>query len=179
MKKIFLSFFVIVAFAIFATFSRQNVGVGLDRFLSPNTPVSNNNSSDNLVSNTNPIPDPSLTQTTPKPTTKPKPKPTPTPTPTPQGKYKDGTYTGSVADAYYGNVQVQAIIQGGKLSNVVVLQYPNDRGRSISINTQAMPYLKSEAIKAQGTNIDIVSGATDSSSAFIQSLGDALASALN
>ena len=88
--------------------------------------------------------------------------------------YKDGTYTGSVADALWGNVQVQAVIQNGKIASVVFLQYPNDRNRSIEINSYADPQLVSEAIQAQSANVDIVSGATDSSDAFIQSLTDAL-----
>lgn len=90
------------------------------------------------------------------------------------GQYKDGTYTGSVADAFYGNIQVQAVISGGKITDVIFLQSPNDRSTSIEINSQAMPYLKQEAIAAQNANVDIVSGATDSSNAFRQSLGDAL-----
>ena len=99
------------------------------------------------------------------------------PTAKPMGQHKDGTYTGSVADAFYGNIQVQAVISGGRITDVIFLQYPNDRGTSIEINTQAMPYLKQEAIVAQNANVDIVSGATDSSMAFRQSLGDALAKA--
>lgn len=90
------------------------------------------------------------------------------------GKYKDGTYTGSVADAFYGNIQVQAVISGGKITDVIFLQSPNDRGRSIEINSQAMPLLKQEAIQAQLSQVDGVSGATASSGAFVQSLGDAL-----
>ena len=35
---------------------------------------------------------------------------------TPSSQYKDGTYTGSVASAYYGNVQVQAVISNGKIT---------------------------------------------------------------
>jgi uncharacterized protein with FMN-binding domain len=95
-----------------------------------------------------------------------------------QGKYKDGKYTGSVADAYYGNIQVQVVISGGKISDVIFLQYPNDRGTSIEINSQAMPLLKQEAIQAQSANVSGVSGATDSSNAFIQSLGSALQQAV-
>ena len=30
------------------------------------------------------------------------------------GTYKDGSYTGSAADAFYGNIQVKAIIRMGK-----------------------------------------------------------------
>ena len=103
------------------------------------------------------------------------PQPTSTPTSSNStGQYKDGTYTGSTADAFYGNIQVQVTIAGGKISDVQFLQYPNDRGTSIMINTQAMPYLKQEAIAAQSANVDIVSGATDSSQAFRQSLQSAL-----
>ncbi len=100
-------------------------------------------------------------------------------TPPPQSKagYVDGSYTGSVADAYYGNVQVQAIISGGKITGVHFLQYPNSHGTSVYINSQAMPYLKQEAIQAQSANVDIISGATDTSMAFQQSLADALAQA--
>ncbi|HZL08205.1 MAG TPA: FMN-binding protein [Candidatus Dormibacteraeota bacterium] len=88
--------------------------------------------------------------------------------------YKDGQYTGSSADAYYGFIQVLAVISGGKLTDVRFLQYPNDRSNSIYINSQAMPYLKQEALQAQSGNVNIVSGATDTSQAFIQSLSSAL-----
>jgi uncharacterized protein with FMN-binding domain len=97
----------------------------------------------------------------------------------PTGLYKDGVYTGPVADAYYGNVQVQATIAGGKLTDVAFLQYPNDRSNSRAINGHAMPYLTQEAIQAQNASVDIVSGATDTSMAFQQSLGAALAQAKN
>ena len=94
-----------------------------------------------------------------------------------RGQYKDGTYTGSVEDAFYGNIQVQVTISNGKISDVQFLQYPNDRSTSIMINSQAMPLLKQEAITAQSASVDIVSGATDSSQAFIQSLTNALSQA--
>src|SRR5581483_632873 len=103
-----------------------------------------------------------------------------TPTPTASGNppakstYKDGTYTGIVTDAFYGPYQVQAVISGGKISDIVFLQYPNDRGTSREINSQAMPLLKQEAITAKSARVDIVSGATQSSGAFQQSLQSAL-----
>ena len=37
------------------------------------------------------------------------------PTATPNGLYKDGTYTGPTIDVIYGLVQVQAVVQDGKL----------------------------------------------------------------
>lgn len=91
--------------------------------------------------------------------------------------YKDGTYTGSSENAFYGNIQVQAVISGGKLTNVTFLQYPNDQGHSIEINQQADPILAQEAVQSQSAQVDTVSGATDTSQAFIQSLSSALSQA--
>jgi uncharacterized protein with FMN-binding domain len=135
------------------------------------------------------------TPTPPKVTPAKTPAPTPTPTPVqtpapvvvptpapvvkPKGLYADGTYTGAAADAFYGLVQIQVVIQNSKLVTVTFLQYPNDRRTSQSINSQAMPLLKSEAIQAQSANVDGVSGASDTSAAFVQSLGDALTQAKN
>jgi len=98
-------------------------------------------------------------------------------TPTTTGQYKNGSYTGSEADAQWGLVQVKITIQNGKLTNVQFLEYPNHRDRSVEINNYAMPQLSSEAISAQSAQVDVVSGATDTSEAFIQSLGDALSQA--
>ncbi|TMD49447.1 MAG: FMN-binding protein [Chloroflexi bacterium] len=104
---------------------------------------------------------------------------TPTPGATsPSGStYKNGTYTGNVADAQWGVVQIQVVIQNGKITSVQFLQYPNERNRSVQINSYADPILINEAIQAQSTKVDIVSGATDTSNAFIQSLSNALSQA--
>ena len=93
------------------------------------------------------------------------------------GTFKNGTFTGKVTDAFYGNYQVAAVIKGGKLSDVKFLVYPNDRSQSIAINTDAIPTLKSEAISSQSANVNIVSGATQSSKAFQESLASALSQA--
>lgn len=93
------------------------------------------------------------------------------------GAYKDGSYTGSVADAQWGYIQVKAVISGGKITDVQLLQYPNERSRSIEINSYADPQLTQEAVQAQSAQVDVVTGATDSSIAFMQSLGDALSQA--
>jgi len=90
------------------------------------------------------------------------------------GQYKDGTYTGTRADAFYGYIQVKTTINGGKITDITFLEYPNDQHESRQINSQAMPMLKSEAIQAQSASVDGVSGATDTSQAFEQSLNAAL-----
>ncbi|HEY5528179.1 MAG TPA: FMN-binding protein [Thermoleophilia bacterium] len=93
------------------------------------------------------------------------------------GGYNNGSYTGSQADALYGTVQVKAVIQNGRLTDVQFLSQPTDRRRSQSINSQATPILKQEAIQAQSANVQAVSGATLTSEAFVQSLQSALSQA--
>lgn len=123
-------------------------------------------------------------QPTSQPASQPTSRPAASPTSVPatqarqaQGQYKDGSYTGPVANTFYGPVQVQAIVQNGKLQNVQFLEYPNDRRTSVRINTQVMPWLQSEAVQAQNANVDIITGATLTSEAFIQSLQSALSKA--
>ena len=97
--------------------------------------------------------------------------------PTAAGQYKDGQYTGPQVDAYYGWVQVQAIIVHGQISDVKFLQYPNHRNTSVEINNQAMPWLTQEAVQVQNANVDLITGATLTSQAFVQSLQAALQTA--
>lgn len=89
-------------------------------------------------------------------------------------RFNDGTYSGPVTDAYYGPMQIQVSIQGGRLTSLKVLKYPSDRRTSVRINREALPMLRDEAISAQSADVDIISGATLSSRAFIQSLNGAL-----
>jgi len=95
----------------------------------------------------------------------------------PSGPYKDGTYTGPVTDAIYGQIQVVATIQGGKLTRVGVPVFPNAGGHTTEVTQFSIPQLKQEAIAAQSANVDIVSGATQTSQAFEESLAAALAQA--
>ena len=90
---------------------------------------------------------------------------------------RDGSYTGSQADAHWGTVQVLAVVSNGQLSDVQFTEYPNHRNRSQEINSQAMPILTQEAVQSQQAQVDVVSGATDTSEAFIQSLSSALSQA--
>ena len=91
-----------------------------------------------------------------------------------QGIFADGTYTGQSADAYYGNIQVQVVIQHGAIAGFKLLNYPDHTGTSIAINREALPILAQEIISAQSTQVDFVSGATLSSEAFLRSVASAL-----
>jgi uncharacterized protein with FMN-binding domain len=55
---------------------------------------------------------------------------------------------------------------------------PTHTARSVVISQQAIPILRSEALQAQSAHIQLVSGATDVSSAFVESLQSAIVKAL-
>lgn len=180
MNKIKLSLLVIISFTVYSLYSRIT-GISSPQFiatkqLNPTQGSSNANptvvptsiqasptgtttTSSTVVADNNPVSTSTVTST---------------PLPTQNSKYKNGTYIGSPADAFYGNIQVAVTITNGNISKIKFLQAPNGRSTSIAINSQADPILAQEAISSQSANVNIVSGATDTSQAFIQSLQSAL-----
>jgi uncharacterized protein with FMN-binding domain len=90
--------------------------------------------------------------------------------------YTDGTYTGDPVTIQWGDVQVQVTVQDGTIASVAFLSYPTDQ-RSQAINSQAAPQLAQEAVAAQSADVQVVSGATFTSQAFMQSLESALSQA--
>ncbi|WIY00746.1 FMN-binding protein [Amycolatopsis mongoliensis] len=86
----------------------------------------------------------------------------------------DGTFTGSAADTRYGPVQVQITVSGGKITDVQAIEYPQESGRDVRINSAAVPELNQEALQAQSAQIDTVSGATYTSEGYQQSLQSAI-----
>lgn len=83
------------------------------------------------------------------------------------------TATGPTVNTRWGPVQVQVIVTGGRLTDVTALQLPSG-GRSSQISSVAEPILRGQALQAQGANIDGVSGATFTSTAYARSLQAAL-----
>jgi uncharacterized protein with FMN-binding domain len=55
--------------------------------------------------------------------------------------------------------------------------YPSHTDRSSYISQQALPLLRQEALELKRTSIQLVSGATDTSYAFVEALRGALAKA--
>ncbi|MGE5541119.1 MAG: FMN-binding protein [Bacillota bacterium] len=180
MKKFIISALFLLGFGSYAiynhTSAKQANGLGVDVATTTSLAVVPTETDSTSAAPSKPV---SSAQPPTRPVTKPSaPTPAPVPeTPRPTGKYVDGVYTGNAADAYYGYVQVRATISGGKLTNIAFLQYPNDRQTSVYISQQALPMLRTEAIEAQSANVDGVSGASDTSQAFVESLGSALAQA--
>jgi uncharacterized protein with FMN-binding domain len=101
------------------------------------------------------------------------------------------TVTGQPAQAdRWGFVQVTLVVRKTttivgtrktvkrKITGVRVPVYPNHTDRSVFINQQALPLLVQETLTAQFTGgINMISGASNTSDAFIQSLQGALSAA--
>ena len=84
------------------------------------------------------------------------------------------TLTGTVASTQYGPMQVQVTLAGTKITKVTVLQRTDTGAESDQIDANAIPQLTSETLAAQSAHIDAVSGASYTSSGYIQSLQSAL-----
>ncbi len=166
MKKTALAAFIVVSFIVYAIIEQSNVSgtnnqIAAVPTASPTVALATVTPSTSVHSPTSAPPRPTSIPATPTVVVS-------------NHKFKDGQFTGDVADAYYGNVQVRVTFNNDKITDVKFLDYPQDRGHSIEINQYAMPILISEAISAQSANVDSVSGATATSGAFIQSLQSAI-----
>jgi uncharacterized protein with FMN-binding domain len=82
--------------------------------------------------------------------------------------------TGQVINTQYGPMQVQVTMTGQKITAVKVLQQTDTGAYSQQIDATAIPQLTSETLAAQSARIDAVSGASYTSSGYIQSLQGAL-----
>ena len=91
--------------------------------------------------------------------------------------YKDGTYTGTTVQHRFGSVTVTVTISGGKITNVTAQALDPGDGRSRSIDSQAVPIMKQEVLAADSANVQTLSGATYTTTAYITSLQSALAKA--
>lgn len=106
-----------------------------------------------------------------------RPAPTRTPAPTitatgtaPVAHYRDGSYTG-MGENRHGDVQVTVTISSGRIASAAIfdcgMQYPCSR----------IAMLPGEVLSRQSTDVDLVSGATMSSTAYQDAVLQALAKA--
>jgi uncharacterized protein with FMN-binding domain len=91
--------------------------------------------------------------------------------------YKDGKYKGDSVDALYGQVQVEVVVEQGKIKDINALAYPNSNSISLGKSIQVITELKREAIRSQSSEVDSVSEATETSEGFKKSLESALSKA--
>ncbi|MBF4563080.1 FMN-binding protein [Microbacterium sp. VKM Ac-2870] len=86
----------------------------------------------------------------------------------------DGTFSGAAANTRYGAVQVKITVSGGAITDVQTPAYPDHDSRDRQINQDALPQLISETLAAQSAAIDMISGATYTSTGYLDSLQSAI-----
>ncbi|MGC1208846.1 MAG: FMN-binding protein [Ornithinimicrobium sp.] len=84
------------------------------------------------------------------------------------------TYTGRSVSTRYGPVQVQITADASSVTDVQVLQIPSANGRDKAINDRAVPALNAQVVDGNASDVQMVSGASYTSSAYINSLQSAL-----
>lgn len=84
------------------------------------------------------------------------------------------TVTGDAVHTRYGLVQVQVVLTGSRITDVVAVQLPDRERRDREINDQAVPLLRQEVLDVQSAQIDVVSGASYTSQGYAQSVQSAL-----
>lgn len=108
----------------------------------------------------------------PEPTPDPTPEPTPEPDPEPGAVYLDGTYTGT-AQGYGGDITVELTVAEQKISEVRIVSAEGEDEDHLS----AASALTEEIVSRQSAAVDVVSGATESSSGILAASRQALAQA--
>lgn len=84
------------------------------------------------------------------------------------------TVVGTAVQTRYGAVQVQVVLEGGTITDVVALHLTDRDQRSVMISERAAPVLRQEVLAAQSASVDTVSGATYTSQGYLTSLQSAL-----
>jgi uncharacterized protein with FMN-binding domain len=83
--------------------------------------------------------------------------------------YRDGDYEGS-GEGYRGNIHVWVQIYQGSISDLEILYHEEDE----LVGGAAMEELLGLVLDGNSTNIDAVSGATQSSAGFLEAVDNAL-----
>jgi len=86
-------------------------------------------------------------------------------------------FKGPVIKTIYSSLQVEVVVKDHHIIDVIPLVLPNSDTRSITLARVSVPILRKEAISQNSAEIQGVSGASVTSSAYSRSLQGALAKA--
>ena len=89
---------------------------------------------------------------------------------TQRGEYRDGTYLGW-GSCRHGDIQASVVIEGGRIASAAIAQC---RTR---YSCSWIDMLPGQVVSRQSTNVDYVSGATQSTDAFADAVAEALSKA--
>lgn len=86
-----------------------------------------------------------------------------------ESKWNDGEYEGT-AEGMHGEMEVKVTIDKGKISKIDIVSQSETEG----VSDVAVERVPEDIVKKQSTEVDTVSGATESSKAIISAVDDAL-----
>jgi uncharacterized protein with FMN-binding domain len=89
-----------------------------------------------------------------------------------KSKWNDGEYEGN-AEGMHGDLGVNVVIEDGKISKIDIVSEAETEG----VSDVAMERVPEDIIDEQSTEVDTVSGATESSKTIIAAVEDALSKA--
>jgi uncharacterized protein with FMN-binding domain len=82
--------------------------------------------------------------------------------------------TGISISTPFTTIQVRAFVLRGRLIDVQEVDVEDDNAHTKALNDRAIPILHEEALRAGSAHIDLVSGATGTSTSYISSLQSAI-----
>lgn len=95
----------------------------------------------------------------------------PAPPPPPSNRK---TFTGTREQNPYGAVQLEITVQGTRMVDIRAIEMPDSESRSDQLSDQVSVQLREEALQEQGSDLDTVSGATETSVSYRDSLRAAI-----
>jgi uncharacterized protein with FMN-binding domain len=93
---------------------------------------------------------------------------------TPPPIYRTGTALGRPVTTDYGVVQLRVTTRGGRIVEVAAVQLPHEVPTDVELSRRAVDGLTPAVLEAQSADVHVVTGATYTSTGYLQSLQSAL-----
>jgi uncharacterized protein with FMN-binding domain len=88
--------------------------------------------------------------------------------------YRPGSAVGVLAHTDYGDVRVRVVVARGRIVRVDALELPHGNPMDTELSRPAARALERAVLDAQSADVDVVSGATYTSTGYLKSLQAAL-----
>jgi uncharacterized protein with FMN-binding domain len=98
----------------------------------------------------------------------------PTTVATAKGAFHDGTWVSDVIPTNWGPIQVEMLVENGRITDVASIQYPQSRSRSLQISRASLPNYAEQVVSMQNARVNSISGATQTAQGFQQAVQTAI-----
>jgi uncharacterized protein with FMN-binding domain len=88
--------------------------------------------------------------------------------------FADGAFTSRPVRTSYGDLQVRIVMQSGLIEEVQIVGFPDRTPTSTRMSFDVLPVLTAQAVDKQDWDVDVISGATQTSVAFQRAMVYAL-----